>query len=71
VSPDSPHIIVAIDGAGAVESDGMEPVSFNKGEAVVIPACVPKYSVRPQWEVEIMRMALPSGNVAEPVTTLG
>jgi mannose-6-phosphate isomerase len=71
VSPDSPHIIVAIEGAGAVESDGMEPVSFNKGEAVVIPACVSQYSVRPQWEVEIMRMTLPSGNVAEPVTTLG
>jgi mannose-6-phosphate isomerase len=71
VSPDSPHIIVAIDGAGTVESDGMEPFSFNKGEAVVIPASVPHYSVRPQWEVEIMRMTLPSGDVAEPVTTLG
>ena len=71
MSPDSPHIIVAIDGAGVVESVGMEPVSFAKGEAVVIPACVPHYWVRPQWELEIMRMSLPSGNVAEPVTTLG
>ena len=41
----------------------MEPVSFNKGEAVVIPACVPHYSVRPQWEVEIMRMTLPSATL--------
>jgi mannose-6-phosphate isomerase len=71
VSPDSPHIIVAIDGAGVVDAAGMEPVSFAKGEAVVIPACVPHYSVRPQWEVEIMRMSLPTGNIAEPVTTLG
>jgi mannose-6-phosphate isomerase len=71
VSLDSPHIIVAIDGAGVVESAGMEPVSFAKGEAVVVPACVPNYSVRPQWELEIMRMGLPVGNVAEPVTTLG
>lgn len=71
VSPDSPHVIVAIDGAGVVESVGMEPVSFAKGEAVVIPAYVPHYWVRPQWELEIMRMSLPSGNVAEPVTTLG
>jgi mannose-6-phosphate isomerase class I len=71
VSRESPHIIVAVDGAGVVESAGMEPVSFAKGEAVVIPASVPHYSVRPQWELEIMRMSLPSGNVAEPVTTLG
>ena len=71
VSPKSPHIIVAIDGAGVVESAGMEPVTFAKGEAVVVPACIPQYSVRPQWELEIMRMSLPTGHVAEPVTTLG
>ena len=71
VSPKSPHIVVAIDGAGVVESAGMEPVTFAKGEAVVVPACVRQYSVRPQWELEIMRMSLPTGHVAEPVTTLG
>ena len=71
VSPASPHVLVAIEGAGVVESAEMEPVSFAKGEAVVVPACVPSYSVRPQWEVEIMRMSLPTGNVAEPVTVLG
>ena len=71
VSLKSPHIIVAIDGAGVVESAGMEPVTFAKGEAVVVPACVRQYSVRPQWELEIMRMSLPTGHVAEPVTTLG
>ncbi len=49
----------------------MEPVSFAKGEAVVVPACVPGYTVRPQWELEVMRMSLPTGNVAEPQTVLG
>lgn len=71
VTPESPHIIVAIEGGGVVESAGMEPVSFAKGEAVVVPASVLHYSVRPQWEVEIMRMSLPTGDVAEPVTVLG
>lgn len=71
VSPASPHVIVAIEGAGIVESAGMEPVSFAKGEAVVVPACVPHYSVRPQWDLEVMRMSIPIGHVAEPVTTLG
>ena len=71
VTSESPHIIVAIGGSGIVESPGMEPISFAKGEAVVVPATVPGYSVRPQWDLEVMRMSLPSGSVAEPVTKLG
>ena len=54
-----------------LESAGMAPISFAKGEAVVVPASVPQYLVRPQWDVEMMRMSLPTGNVAEPATTLG
>ena len=71
VTAESPHIIVAIGGSGIVESPGMEPISFAKGEAVVVPATVPGYSVRPQWDLEVMRMSVPSGSVAEPVTKLG
>ncbi len=70
VTPTSPHIVVAVDGAGIVESQGMEPISFATGEAVVIPAAVREYTVRPQWQLEIMRMALPTGEVAEPQTVL-
>jgi mannose-6-phosphate isomerase len=71
VTPESPHIIVAIAGSGIVESPGMEPISFAQGEAVVVPATVPGYSVRPQWDLEVMRMSVPFGSVAEPVTKLG
>jgi len=70
VSPDSPHILVAVKGAGIVESQGMEPTTFATGDAVVIPACVREYTVRPQWELELLRMSLPAGNVPEPQTTL-
>ena len=70
VSPESPHILVAVSGAGIVESPAMEPITFATGDAVVIPACVGEYTVRPQWELEIMRMSLPAGNVPEPETTL-
>jgi len=66
----SPHIVVAIDGAGIVESRGMEPISFATGDAVVIPAAAREYTLRPQWELEIMRMSLPSGTVVEPETVL-
>jgi mannose-6-phosphate isomerase len=70
VSPGSPHVVVALNGSGIVESHGMEPISFATGDAVVVPAGVRGYSVRPQWELEIMRMSLPSGAVPEPQTEL-
>ena len=71
VSSDSPHILVAVNGAGIVESHGMEPITFATGDAVVIPACVGEYTVRPQWELELMRMSLPAGNIPEPETVRG
>ncbi len=70
VTPASPQVVVAVSGSGIVESQGMEPISFATGEAVVIPASVPGYTLRPQWELEIMRMSLPTGAVAEPETAL-
>jgi mannose-6-phosphate isomerase len=70
VSPASPQVVVAVSGAGIVESQGMEPVNFVTGDAVVIPASVHDYTVRPQWELDIMRMHLPVGVVAEPQTEL-
>jgi mannose-6-phosphate isomerase class I len=70
VDPGSPHVLVAIEGSGVVESHGMESISFAKGEAVVVPAAVSEYVVRPQWELELMRMSVPTGSVAVPETTL-
>jgi mannose-6-phosphate isomerase len=70
VTPASPQVVVAVSGSGIVESQGMEPIGFATGEAVVIPASVPGYTLRPQWELEIMRMSLPTGAVAEPETAL-
>ncbi len=70
VSPDSPQVVVAVSGTGIVESQGMEPISFAAGDAVVVPACVREYTVRPQWDLDVMRMSLPTGDVAEPRTAL-
>lgn len=70
MSTESPHIVVATAGSGILESSGMEPVSFACGDAVVVPASVPRYSVRPQWQLEIVRMSLPAGPVAESETTM-
>jgi len=70
VSAATPQIVVAIDGAGIVESPRMEPISFATGEAVVIPAALQGYTVRPQWDLEMMRMSLPTGGAKEPETVL-
>ena len=69
-SSDSAQVIVAVDGSGIVESPGAQPVSFNRGEAVVIPATLREYRVRPQWTIEFMRMRLPVEKLPPPKTTM-
>lgn len=67
---DSPHMLVAINGAGMLESKEMEPLSFTTGDAVVVPARAGEYTVRPQWELDMMRMSLPRNVASEPETIL-
>jgi hypothetical protein len=59
-----------VDGSGVVEAPGAQPVSFNRGESVIIPASVPEFTVRPQWSIEFLRMQVPSGKLPPPKTTL-
>ena len=66
----SVQVLVCLDGGAVVESVGSEPVSFMRGDAVVVPASLPPVMLRPQWQAEILRMRLPSQAVAEPDTTL-
>jgi mannose-6-phosphate isomerase len=66
----SAQILVAVDGCGVIEIDGMKPVTFAKGETVVIPANIREYSIRPQWELECLRAMLPGEKVAQPKTVV-
>lgn len=68
--PSSAEILVAVDGCAVVESEGAQPVSFNRGEAVIIPASVRSFVLRPQWSVEFLRMRLPAEELPQPETTL-
>src|SRR3984885_10530435 len=52
---DSAQILVALEGCGVVEAAGSEPVTLTKGDAVVVPAAMEKYTVRPQWTLEFIR----------------
>lgn len=66
----SVQILVAIEGCGVVEAQGRDPVTLAKGDAVVIPAALPGFTVRPQWAVEFLKSSVPSGTMPEPATRL-
>ena len=66
----SAQILVAVEGCGIVESQGAEPVTLARGDAVVVPAAVGEFCVRPQWSVEFLRASVPGAPVAEPETRM-
>ena len=66
----SAQILVAMEGCGVVEAPGADPVTLAKGDAVVIPASVEKFSVRPQWTVEFLRARVPGTPLPEPETRM-
>ena len=67
---DSVQILVAIDGCGVVETQGRDPVTLAKGYAVVVPAALGGFSVRPQWSLEFLKACVPGVVLPEPATRL-
>jgi mannose-6-phosphate isomerase class I len=66
----SAQILAAVEGCGIVEAPGAEPVTFAKGDAVVVPASVGKFIVRPQWTLEFLRSRVPGAALPEPETRM-
>lgn len=66
----SVQILVALEGCGAIEAAGAEAVTIAKGDAVVVPASVGKFSVRPQWTLEFLRAHVPGKPLPEPETRI-
>jgi mannose-6-phosphate isomerase len=66
----SPQILVAIEGCGAIEAPGFEPVTLAKGDAVVIPASVANFGIRPQWALEFLHAYVPGKSLPEPETRM-
>jgi uncharacterized protein YjlB len=48
----------------------MESVTLAKGDAVVVPACVGNFGVRPQWALEFLRAYVPGKPLPEPETRM-
>jgi len=67
---DSVQIMVAVEGCGIVEVAGQAPVTLAKGDAVVVPAALERFTVRPQWSVEFLKAFVPGREVPEPATRL-
>jgi mannose-6-phosphate isomerase len=66
----SAQILVAVEGCGIVEAAGGEPVTFAKGDAVVVPAALERFTVRPQWALEFLRARVPGVKLPEPETRI-
>lgn len=66
----SAQILVAVEGCGAVEASDMDAVTLAKGDAVVVPACVGSFGVRPQWTMEFLRAYVPGRALPEPETRM-
>jgi mannose-6-phosphate isomerase len=66
----SAQILVALEGCGVVEAATAEPVTIAKGDAVVIPASVKNFTVRPQWTLEFLRARVPGVALPEPETRM-
>ncbi len=66
----SAQILVAVEGCGVVEAQGRDPVTLAKGDAVVIPAALQGFTVRPQWALEFLKASVPGVAVPEPATRI-
>jgi mannose-6-phosphate isomerase len=66
----SAQILVAVEGCGVVEAAGADPVTLAKGDAVVVPAAVDKFTVRPQWTLELLKACVPGAVLPEPETRM-
>ncbi len=66
----SVQILIAVEGCAVIETNGAEPVTLAKGDAVVVPASIVSFGVRPQWAVELLKAALPGKSMPEPATRI-
>ena len=64
----SVQILVALEGCAVIEARGAEPVTLARGDAVVVPASIGDFHVRPQWTVEFLKAGLPGRALPEPAT---
>jgi mannose-6-phosphate isomerase len=66
----SPQILVAIEGSAAVETDRGGTVRFSKGDAVVVPAAIQRFTVAPESSIQFLKSYVPDSPAPPPNTSL-
>ena len=66
----SVQILVAVEGCAVIEAQGADPVTLAKGDAVVVPASIGNFHVRPQWAVEFLKASVPGHVLPDPATRM-
>jgi mannose-6-phosphate isomerase len=51
--------LIATAGCGVIDCPGAAPITFATGEAVIIPAAVDRFILKPQWDIEFLCSSLP------------
>lgn len=62
----SVEVVAGLEGCGVVEVEGLMPVTFGRGEVVVVPACIQDFQVRPQWSAEFLAVTVPPPGEPHP-----
>jgi mannose-6-phosphate isomerase len=62
----SAEILVAVRGRAVVESEGCPPVEFGTGDAVVVPASIRQFRLRPRRETEFLKSWVPGDRLPPP-----
>lgn len=62
----SAQILVATNGSAMVEAKSCTPTMLAKGDAVVIPAALRAFNVRPQTSIDFLKASVPGKRINEP-----
>jgi mannose-6-phosphate isomerase len=66
---ESSRVLVSLQGHANVEAPGAEPLSFSRGEAVIIPAALRNFTLRAERELECLQARLPARGEAVDVSS--
>ena len=64
----SAQILVAVEGSATLTAASCDPVKFGRGDAVVVPASIPQFNVKPEGELRFLRSYVPGKAMPPPET---
>lgn len=65
----SARVVVGLEGCGVVAAGGVE-TTLAAGETLVVPAAFAEFTVRPQWRLEYLAIAVPPAGAPHPPVVL-